>query len=229
MRRKSTLLSVLFIACIFATIVIGSTYAYFIDDVQSTGNVIKAGNLQVSVKWTDDVNQPAETWNELRPDAQTPIFGNDRWEPNYTEERYNRVTNEGELAFQYQLDIVPTLTAEKPGYQLGNVIEAYVQEVGSGYTAPTGYQDLANMTCSGTVASMITSDTGAYYGKLLAPKQSITLAVVLHMDHEAGNEYQGLSVGDGFQLVVHATQTPYERDAFSTGYDAGAQLPENPF
>ena len=229
MRRKSTLLSVLFIACIFATIVIGSTYAYFIDDVQSTGNVIKAGNLQVSVKWTDDVNQPAETWNELRPDAQTPIFGNDRWEPNYTEVRYIRVTNEGELAFQYRLDIVPTLTAEKPGYQLGNVIEAYVQEVGSGYTAPTGYQDLANMTCSGTVASMITSDTGAYYGKLLAPKQSITLAVVLHMDHEAGNEYQGLSVGDGFQLVVHATQTPYERDAFSTGYDAGAQLPENPF
>ena len=121
------------------------------------------------------------------------------------------------------------LTTENPGYQLGNVIEAYVEEVGTGYIAPTGYQDLANKTPSGTVASLITSDTGAYYGQLLQPDHSITLAVVLHMDHEAGNEYQGLSVGEGFQLKVYATQTPFERDAFGTNYDQGAELPKNPF
>ena len=230
MKRKSTLLSVLFIACIFATIVIGSTYAYFIDDVQSAGNVIKAGNLNIEVEWAITPDAADKEWAKLDPKATTAIFGADvHWEPNHTQVRYIRISNTGELAFQYRLDIVPMLTTENPGYQLGNVIEAYVEEVGTGYIAPTGYQDLANKTPSGTVASLITSDTGAYYGQLLQPDHSITLAVVLHMDHEAGNEYQGLSVGEGFQLKVYATQTPFERDAFGTNYDQGAELPKNPF
>lgn len=62
---------------------------------------------------------------------------------------------------------------------------------------------------------------GANYGVLLAG-QSETACIVLHMQEEAGNEYQNLSVGKGFKLQLYATQYMHERDSFGNDYDTKA-------
>ena len=235
LKLRSTKLMCLLIAFIWTTVIIGSSYAYFIDSVQVNGNIVTTGNLKAEMQWSDDM----KTWHDVvDPDdsedyAADAIFSGDRWEPNYTEVKYIKIKNAGSLAFQYRLDILPTLSETNPGYKLGEVIEAYVDVVDGNYVAPNGYKDFEKMgkTPSGTIASMITSDTGAYYGTLLKADETITLAVALHMQHTAGNEYQGLSVGDGFNLRLYATQTPFEYDSFGNTYDESADsaMPKNEF
>ena len=47
--------------------------------------------------------------------------------------------------------------------------------------------------------------------------------IVLHMQESAGNEYQKLDMGEGFQLQLNATQYTYESDSFGSDYDAEAK------
>lgn len=50
LKLRSTKLMCLLIAFIWTTVIIGSSYAYFIDSVTVTGNVIAAGNLKVGLE-----------------------------------------------------------------------------------------------------------------------------------------------------------------------------------
>lgn len=60
------------------------------------------------------------------------------------------------------------------------------------------------------------SETGSTSGKILY--------LVGHMDENAGNEYQGLSI-DGVGITVNATQKDAEFDSFDNQYDKDATIP----
>lgn len=60
LKKRSTKLLCLLIAFLWTTIVIGSSYAYFIDSVQVTGNVITTGNLKAEMQWSED----RENWQD---------------------------------------------------------------------------------------------------------------------------------------------------------------------
>ena len=201
------------------SMLIGSTFAWFTDSVTSAGNIIKSGTLDVTMEWLDGTVAPADdaAWIDASEGA---IFDYDLWEPGYTEVRHIKIANEGTLALKYQLHIVANGEVSK----LADVIDVY-------YIAPaTQITDRAQLTDTnriGTLTEVLADLNGkatATMGNLVAgDEQTITLA--LKMQESAGNEYQGLSIGSDFSIMLFATQYTSESDSFNDQYDAGAELP----
>lgn len=59
-------------------------------------------------------------------------------------------------------------------------------------------------------------------GHLLPGESSDAIAIKGHMDKDAGNEYQGLSI-EGVAITVYATQDTVEHDSFNNTYDENAE------
>ena len=74
--KKSLITSILsMLLCI--AMLIGTTYAWFTDTVQSGSNIIKSGNLDIGMYWSKN----NVDWNNVEGDTATPIFNYDKWEP----------------------------------------------------------------------------------------------------------------------------------------------------
>ena len=94
------------------------------------------------------------------------------------------------------------------------------------------------MTKVGTLSDVLAATEGCDTGVLLpadgkgsddvelpagteAYTGDVTVCIALHMQESAGNEYQNLSVRNGFSVQLLATQFTYENDAFNNLYDEG--------
>ena len=110
MRKKSTrnalLKSALALLLCFSML-IGSTYAWFTDEVTSSGNIIQSGNLDIDMQWAEKYEGDATAWNDAAGENAKPVFDYQDWEPGYTEVRYIKVSNEGNLAFKWLMNIIP--------------------------------------------------------------------------------------------------------------------------
>ena len=214
---KSLWLSALSILLCLAMLA-GSTFAWFTDSVESAGNMIVAGNLDIEMYWAKDLNG---SWINAEDQNAEPVFDYDLWEPGYTEVRYVKIVNAGSLAFKYALSII----VDGEVSALADVIDVYFVEAPT--TPIEGREDLAEMTPTGTLRQAINGTIPAN-GVLLAADQTkagfysgeIVVAIALKMKEEAGNEYQNLSIGDGFYLRLDATQYDFENDAFGSDYDS---------
>ena len=79
--RKRYLSSIVsLVLCI--SMLIGTTFAWFTDNVTSGSNIIQSGNLDLEMYWTDDLDS-GEWYNVEDPNHNT-IFGYENWEPGYT-------------------------------------------------------------------------------------------------------------------------------------------------
>ena len=238
-KAKALLNSVLsLVLCI--SMLLGTTFAWFTDEVTSTGNIIKSGTLDVEMLWNND---NGTEWTDASKGA---IFNYQYWEPGYTDVKYLKVQNKGDLAFQYQLRILPD-QVDADALLLSQVIDVYAGIVADGegkdyaFTAPTR-GSMGSLQKMGTLYEMLTNPNGADDGILqpkegstnveLAPnaeayKGEVTVCLVLKMQEEAGNEYQNKTIGggEGFKVQLLATQYTYEKDSFGTDYDTEAQLP----
>ena len=96
---KRTLLASVITMLICFTMLIGTTFAWFTDSVESAGNVITAGNLEVGVEYTLD----GENWEDL--DGAEDLFQKGSWEPGHTEVVVLKVTNKGSLALKYSVNM----------------------------------------------------------------------------------------------------------------------------
>ena len=229
--KRSTKLMCLLIAFVWTTVIIGSSYAYFIDSVSVTGNIIAAGNLKAGLEYKGTDGE----WHDA---DQVAIFDYPYWEPNYTDVQYIRVSNQGNLAFQYRLNVVPAgiLTGRA---NLMDVIDVYYGEVKNGLViTKDNYKSLNKL---GTLSTLM-NEQDAMSGILLPASteakvslpasaknvatESVEAYIVLHMQEDAGNEYQGLSAGNGFNLQLSATQYMYEEDSFDNSYDEKAEYPK---
>lgn len=210
--------------CLSFTMLLGTTYAWFTDSVSSTGNVIKSGRLDVGFYWADGATDPANTtWTSADKGA---IFNNDLWEPGYTETKHIKITNEGTLSLAYKLAIIPHGEVS----ELADVIEVYYV---AGATQVKDRTKLADDTALdskyiGTLRDLIKNGIAA--GTLEATDDNTTPAdeteytatIVLKMAEEAGNDYQGKSIGTDFSIQLLATQNTSEKDNFGTDYDKNA-------
>lgn len=228
-----TTLLVLLITFTF-TSVIGGTMAWFTDTVESSSNVIQAGTLDVELHFADAkaYNGADTVWTDVEADGVGPIFSNvdsdDNailWEPGYTSLKYVQVVNNGNLAFKYQIQVVPSITPVEGKDNLADVIDVYYTVVEDGYTQPA---DFAALTADsswkklGTITDLMNQSEKTVNGVMLGGQAPMTIAIALHMQEEAGNEYQGLNVGGGFSIKLVATQYTKESDSFNDQYDAGA-------
>lgn len=174
---------------------VGTTYALSAGGQTTEGSVISTGDVDVAVYWSEDMT----TWQNA--DAVAAVFGGSHWEPGYTQVRYIKIVNEGELAFTYQLQLQPTTN----GGSLAQALEIYQAETDARYTQRDALIAPANY--SGTLAAL--GDKAVAEGTLAAadPDESVVYAVALRMAPTAGNTYNGTGSAE-YLLKVTATNEP---------------------
>ena len=214
--RKALLLSTLSLVLCFAML-LGTTFAWFTDSVTSSGNIITAGNLDVAMYYADGTEAVPDDsgWTDASTGA---IFDYDNWEPGYVDVKHIQIANEGTLALKYQVAIVATGEVSA----LADVIDVYYADPAAQVEYRT---DLSDANKIGTLAEVLAGMATTAYGELPAGKNH-TITLAMKMQEEAGNEYQGLSIGSSFRVVLNATQLAAEEDSFDETYDENAKLPE---
>ena len=217
--KKSFLTSLIsLVLCL--TMFLGTTFAWFTDIVVSGGNIIQSGKLDAEMYWSDEYLASTDRgWTQVKDNK--PIFTYDNWEPGYTEIKYIKVANAGNLNFKWKLSI----EAEGKVTDLSDVIDVYYVNPVNGELTK---QALAARTPDGKLTDVLANKT-ATEGDQLTPGGSVVLAIAFHMDELAGNEYQEKSLCDkGFSLKLLATQATGENDSFDDQYDKESEWPEIP-
>ena len=92
-KPKTALMKSLISLFLCVSMFIGSTFAWFTDGVTSSGNVIKAGTLDIEMYWTDDLN--GGIWYNVEDTGKNTIFSYENWEPGYTDVKYVKLVNNG--------------------------------------------------------------------------------------------------------------------------------------
>ena len=217
--KKALIMSVLsMVLCI--AMLIGMTFAWFTDTASTGVNKIQAGNLDVQLLMRDE----AGAYEDIS-DATEPIFGSGTssvaqnnnldtlWEPGKTQIAYLAIKNEGNLALKYKVAL--NVTNPDDGKDLYKVMEyAIAPDAKGDGTAPewTSGKSVATGT-------QLVSDNEVS----LAAGATHYFALLVHMDEQAGNEYQGGKVD--FDLSVLATQDTVESDSYNNQYDKAAAYP----
>ena len=229
-QTKKLLFSSVIALILCFSMLVGTTFAWFTDEVTVEGNIIQSGTLDVDMKWANGKEDPASAnWN----DATVKMFENTLWEPGYTEARHIMIENMGTLALNWTLAIVPNGEVSA----LAEVIDVYIYGANK-YAASNAKQvvdrDVSAFQYVGTLAEVLR--TGIASGKLYAEASTgkykfDSMTIVLKMREEAGNEYMNLTIGTGFDVKLMATQLSYESDGFDKDYDLPAgtivATPEN--
>ena len=206
---------------------VGTTFAWFTDEVTSANNIIKTGKLDIGMKWSADYT----TWNESEGADAQPIFKYDLWEPGYTQVRYIKVQNLGSLSFKYQLFINPI---NETG-DLAKVIDvSYAVITDANYSHVNDRALLNSLTPLGTLDKLIGTSEAVAGGVLLPSNVAkdgyisgeVVVCVAFHMQETAGNEYQDKTVGGEFGLNLYATQFDIESDSFDDQYDKDSLWPD---
>ena len=204
------------------SMLIGSTFAWFSDSISSGKNIITAGNLDLEMYWTDDLD--SGKWYNVEENGHNTIFNYDNWEPGYTDVKYIKLVNAGDLALNYKLSLTPQNGVGK----LAEVINVYFAEGG---VAVEQRSDLQSLRSIGLLDNVLNGGATAD-GTLLSadqysplhPSGEVVMTVAMNMLTTAGNEYQNEDAGK-FSITALATQAPFEMDSFGSDYDANAEYP----
>ena len=229
--KRALLLSVLAVVmCI--VMLIGTTFAWFTDTASTGLNKIVAGNLDVEVEYSTDM----EEWKAATSD--TKLFDDKTlWEPGVTEVVYLRVKNAGSLALKYTMG----LNESKVGFSKGTNVAGETYSVGD-------YLKMGTATVTEKLATREDAwaaiEANADTIKNLKPfvegmqvleagKTTDPIALVIYMPTEVGNEAnpaksstgsKGASYVYGLGVRVNATQATVESDSFDNTYDEKAPV-----
>ena len=218
--KRAIIVSLISILLCF-TMLLGSTYAWFTDEVISKGNKIQAGRLEIDMLVRNENGEYISVKND-----NTPIFDYALWEPGYTAVANVKVKNTGTLALQYGLQIITDGLVEtllNGDIMLSDVIDVYYapSEViladRAAVNAAIGTDKNATLRFVGTLTDIIFGGT-MIKDTLLATEEDYA-TIVLKMRETAGNEYKNLSVGTSFDFKLYANQYTYEPDSFDNQYD----------
>ena len=220
MKRSSTkgALFTSFIALLLCCVMLlGTTFAWFTDEVTSANNKIQTGTLDIRLFHSTT----KDDWKEIT-DSKEPVFTYDNWEPGYADVHFFEVLNEGTLALKWKASI----KAPSEVGAIAEVIDVYVKEyadkadVDSVRTTIGRDNVKADWTKVSTLDKFIANLESATTG-VLESKKSEALGIALVMQETADNKYQGGKI-DNFDITVFATQLNYEKDSFDENYDINA-------
>ena len=156
--------------------------------------------MGAAIYWADSF--VGAEWNTVNSD--TSVFNIADFEPGEESIKYFKVENSGDKAFLYTVNFTGSVDA------LAEKIDVYVKNDVNANVA------VADMTRLGTLAE-VTAGVSISEGKLLPDgltgdgfkTKDSYIAVALKMHEGLGNEYQGLSIGEGFNIVLTATECDY--------------------
>ncbi|MBR3691322.1 MAG: SipW-dependent-type signal peptide-containing protein [Clostridia bacterium] len=213
---KQALVASLLVLTLCISMLIGSTFAWFTDEVVSTGNKIQAGTLKIDLEVLEKQTDGTTKWVSIK-DSQAPLFNYDKWEPGFTNVTLLRVTNLGNLALKWQAQF----RSEVALTPLADVIDVYVCPSETELALPAD-RDLSGYRNVGTLRSFVNTISSTTYGSLVNQGDVAYLGLALKMQESAGNAYQGMDLGGAFDIVIYATQLTSEEDSFGPDYDKNA-------
>ena len=204
--KKTLLTSVLsLVLCI--VLLIGTTFAWFTDNVTSANNKIVAGNLDVRL-----LMNTGDGYKDIS-DSTSPIFGagsvaqnnnaETLWEPGKTQIAYLAIKNNGNLALKYSV----ALDVKNVSKNLYEVMEYAITPNAQYDAKPAWNGGNAVVVGKQAVSGTVSLGVGATH----------YFALSIHMQETAGNEYMNGEVD--FDLTVLATQDTVEADSFDNMYD----------
>ena len=191
---KRALLSSTFSLIICVAMLIGTTFAWFTDTASTAVNKIQAGNLKVDIVDQNGNSLNGKSLSFRDVNNKTDIL----WEPGA---KFNldsfKIVNKGNLALKYKVIISGINGSAK-------LLEAIDFTVKIGDAAEAALADWEGVLLPDAPA-----------------KETKLITISGKMREDAGNEYQGLSIG-GIGITVLATQYTYENDSIDNTYDREA-------
>ncbi|MBQ8360093.1 MAG: hypothetical protein IJX37_09380 [Oscillospiraceae bacterium] len=224
--KRALLMSALsLLLCV--SMLVGTTFAWFTDEVKSGTNIIAAGNLDVELTHTNK----AVTDKDVK--GETELFKDVKlWEPGAVAYEKLTVKNVGDLALKYNLAInvaaMNGVEVEGKYYTLADALKVAV-------VAPEALTSRETAIAAGNEAGwtklMSWAETGNLYPE--EGKDTETYGVVIYWEPTDNDNIWNLNNGktttDGgkqltIDLGVHltATQLTYEHDSYGNDYDAEA-------
>ncbi len=198
---KRALLSSAFSLIICVAMLIGTTFAWFTDTASTAVNKIQAGNLKVDIVDQNGNSLNGKSLSFRDVNNKTDIL----WEPGA---KFNldsfKIVNKGNLALKYKVIISGINGSAK-------LLEAINFTVKIGDTAEAALADWEGVLLP----------DGAAAADTMPVKETKLITISGKMREDAGNEYQGLSIG-GIGITVLATQYTYENDSIGNTYDREA-------
>lgn len=216
---KRALISSALAIVVCVAMLIGTTFAWFTDTASTAVNKIQSGNLKISLLDSEgnDLTKNGEKiqWKVMNANKQVGEDGkryhlesNVLWEPGCKfNSEYFYIQNEGNLAVKYKLNV---------SFSGGDTKLLEALE----------FSGSSNANALGTKTFHSLEELNSYEGYLQPKGQEdfVRFNINVAMKEEAGNEYQGLSLGD-INITVVATQYTYENDSFGNQYDKDATYP----
>ena len=214
--KKALLMSALSLL-LCCSMLIGTTFAWFTDEVNSGTNIIAAGNLDVALYHTDDkVSNEEVTSSTMLFDDVSPKL----WEPGAVAYEILTVKNEGSLALKYQLSVIFDNATKTPAgktladaLQVAVVDEAELTSRENAIAAGEGkWQKLASFDLTGT----------------LEAEASETYGIVIYWQPTSNDNDFNMNNGIDTVLSIDlgvklsATQLMHENDSYGPDYDEDA-------
>ncbi len=230
--KRALLTSVLsVVAC--CALLIGSTFAWFTDEVTSGNNKIVAGNLDVELsyqnaKMTDFAEVTSNTADLFVTKEGKDIL----WEPGVAAVTYLKLENAGSLALKYQLSVLAQdVVTGDDGAALSKVLKSAAVEIAA---SEVGTYDRAKAIAAAEAADAESVLTYSKTATMTADAQPLYLALIVYFPEEVGNEVDGavynrddVKLETDLSLSLVAAQTPHESDSFDENYDEQAASDEN--
>ena len=221
-KKSALLLSFTSLLLCFAMLA-GSTFAWFTDTATTGVNKIVAGNLKVDIVAEDGVTSLTGAdgklyWTQKQSAGgqATAVTGADKplWEPGVTFLTQGfKIKNGGNLALKWKMAI------NKENVENG--------KVGSEVAPSKSLLDVIDFSVVKSTDENATAVAIENFVGELKEKNTVstdTYYIKGHMQKEAGNDYQNLTL-DGITITVYATQLNSENDSFGPDYDKDAPLP----
>ena len=221
--KRALIISVLAIFMCVAML-IGTTFAWFTDTASTGVNKIQAGNLDVKLMYSTDM----QTWKEAT--EQTKLFDdNALWEPGYTQVVYLKVVNAGNLALKYETGFSKNYTSNRgknvngDWYRVDNYLKIGTAETTTKFANREDVWSAISATERTLAKDVMLTDE---WTTLRAGEESKPFAVAIYMPTSVGNEANASrlrpSSVSGLGIEVRATQATVESDSFDNNYDANA-------
>ena len=209
------------------SMLIGSTFAWFTDEVKSGTNIISAGNLDVELYHQDKAGSG-------KVDTTTTLFDDvAKWEPGAVAFENLTVSNEGNLALKYKLAMVVADENKVLGANGKGLSEALkVAVVKGGVDATLSREELiASITTWKTLnewnaESSLLAGVSETYGIVIYWEPTTNDNEWNVNNDKATDDGQDLWINLGINLV--ATQLNHEVDSFDKDYDKNATYTDVP-
>ena len=215
-----------------ASMLVGTTFAWFTDSVSSGNNLIATGNLDVELEYRDAEGK----WVPVT-EASNLFEENALWEPGHTEIIYLKISNLGQLALKYQFGVnivqeLGSVNVAGEAFRLSDHIQFGI--VSSNQEIPVyASREAARSALTQTQAiNAGFSSEGKLYSVGNVPEGGCTeqyVTLVAYMPEDVGNA-ANYRTGENppsitLGIAVVASQEAHESDSFGNDYDVKAELP----